>query len=350
MENIAKYTVPLGSTIIDVLRKLEDLSRDSVMAVFVVDDNLKIIGTITAGDIRRALIKGGGLEGVVDNVMNTDFTYLAECCFDVEKLKYIKEQDLKLVPVLDKEGQLVRILNFQKRKSYLPLDAVLMAGGKGERLRPLTEKIPKPLLKVGNKAIIDYNIDNLIDNGVENINVTVNYLAEQIEDHFAETVQGIKVKCIKEPEFLGTIGSIKFVQSWQNDTVLVMNSDLFTDIDLEAFFVHFIEYEADMSIAAVSYSVNVPYAILDIEGVRNVKSLCEKPSFHYYANAGIYLIKRKLLDLIPEGKFFHATDFMEMLIERGHKVIRFPISGYWIDIGKPEDFNKVQDIAHHIKK
>ena len=350
MENIAKYTVSLGGTIIDVLRKLEDLSRDSVMAVFVVDDCMKIIGTITAGDIRRALIGGCGLESKVDKVMNVNFTYLTDCYFDVEKLKYIKEQDLKLVPVLDKDGQLVRILNFQKRKSFLPMDAVLMAGGKGERLRPLTEKVPKPHLKVGNKAIIDYNIDNLIDNGVENINVTVNYLAEQLEEHFSDAVQGIKIKCVREPQFLGTIGSIKFIHCWHNDTVLVMNSDLFTDIDLEAFFIHFMEHDADMSIAAVPYSVNVPYAILDIEGVRNIKSLREKPSFHYYANAGIYLIKRKLLDMIPEGKFFHATDFMEMLIESGHKVIRFPISGYWIDIGKPEDFNKVQDIANHIKK
>lgn len=350
MENIAKYTVPLGSTIIDVLRKLEDLSLDCAMAVFVVDDHLKIIGTITAGDIRRALIKGCGLEGKIDKVMNVNFTFLTECCFNVEKLKYIKEKDLKLVPVLDKEGQLIRILNFQKRKSYLPIDAVLMAGGKGERLRPLTEKVPKPLLKVGNKAIIDYNIDNLLDNGIENINVTVNYLAGQIEEHFAEVIQGVQIKCIREPRFLGTLGSIKFVHNWQNDTVLVMNSDLFTDIDLEVFFIHFVEHDADMSIAAVPYSVDIPYAILDIDGVRDIKSLREKPSFHYYANAGIYLIKRKLLDLIPEGKFYHATDFMETLIEAGYKVIRFPISGYWIDIGKPEDFNKVQDIAKHIKK
>jgi NDP-sugar pyrophosphorylase family protein len=126
-----------------------------------------------------------------------------------------------------------------------------------------------------------------------------------------------------------------------------MNSDLFTNINYEDFFLHFEENEADMSVAAVPYSVSVPYGIFNLNG-RDILGIKEKPSYNYYANAGIYLIKRELLDLIPDNKFFNATDFMELLIARNHKVIRFPLTGYWIDIGKHEDYKKAQELVKHL--
>lgn len=350
MTNSSKYTLPLESAIIDALQKLEELSYDNIMAMFVVDSDNHIVGTITAGDVRRGLLRGLTLQSEVSELMNRDFTYLIEGNYDTEKLRFIKRAQLKIVPILDENGYLKKILNFQVRKSYLPLDAVLMAGGKGERLRPLTLTTPKPLLKVGEKPIIDYNIENLLAHGIENISVTVNYLGEQIEEHFNEPRSGVKVECVREPKFLGTMGSIKFVEKWHNDTILVMNSDLFTNIDLEDFYLHFKEHDADMSIAAVPYSVSIPYGIFEIDGVRDITGVREKPSFHYYANAGIYLIKRSVLDMIPDNEFFNATDLMDALIGGSKRVIRFPLSGYWIDIGKPEDFKKVQDLAKHIQK
>lgn len=350
MTNSSKYTLPLESAIIDALQKLEELSYDNIMAMFVVDSDNHIVGTITAGDVRRGLLRGLTLQSEVSQLMNRDFTYLIEGNYDTDKLRFIKRAQLKIVPILDENGYLKKILNFQVRKSYLPLDAVLMAGGKGERLRPLTLTTPKPLLKVGEKPIIDYNIENLLAHGIEHISVTVNYLGEQIEEHFNEPRSGVKVECVREPKFLGTMGSIKFVQEWHNDTILVMNSDLFTNIDLEDFYLHFKEHDADMSIAAVPYSVSIPYGIFEIDGVRDITGVREKPSFHYYANAGIYLIKRSVLDMIPDNQFFNATDLMDTLISESKRVIRFPLSGYWIDIGKPEDFKKVQDLAKHIQK
>ena len=263
------------------------------------------------------------------------------------EIKKFKDENITLLPCLDSERHIVHVYNLKKQFSILPIDAVLMAGGKGERLRPLTEKVPKPLLKVGSKSIIDYNIERLISYGIENISVTVNYLKEQIEDHFKEEREGIKVRCVSEPNFLGTIGSIKYVDSFKNDVILVMNSDLFTNINFEDFYLHFLENDADMSVGAVPYSVNVPYGIFDLDG-REIKGVKEKPTYNYYANAGIYLIKRKLLDLIPEDTFYNATDFMETLISKGHKVIRFPLTGYWIDIGKHEDYKKAQELVKHL--
>ena len=255
---------------------------------------------------------------------------------------------MSLIPSLTSEGKIDKIYNIGELNSILPIDAVLMAGGKGERLRPLTEKTPKPLLPVGEKAIIDHNIDRLISYGVQHISVTVNYLKEQIEEHFLEPRNGVKVQTIREPKFLGTIGSIRFVPTFVNDTVLVMNSDLFTNIDYEDFYLHFMNHNAEMSVAAIPYNVSIPYGILDLEG-RNIHGLLEKPKYTYYANAGIYLIKRRALDEIPDDTFFNATDLVEKLIVEGKKVIRYPLNGTWIDIGNPQEYQKAQDLVKHIK-
>ena len=223
-----------------------------------------------------------------------------------------------------------------------------MAGGKGERLRPLTEKTPKPLLPVGDKAIIDHNIDRLISNGVKHINVTVNYLGEQLEEHFKDPKDDIQVQTVREPKFLGTIGSIRFVKEFYNDTILVMNSDLFTNINYEDFYLHFKEHDAEMSVAAVPYTVSVPYGIFDLEG-REIQGLIEKPTYNYYANAGIYLIKRSALYEIPEDTFFNATDLIKELIAEGKKVIRFPLNGTWIDIGNPQEYQKANELVKHMQ-
>ena len=224
----------------------------------------------------------------------------------------------------------------------------MMAGGKGERLRPLTEKTPKPLLPVGDKAIIDHNVDRLISYGITHISVTVNYLKEQIEEHYQEPRNGIYIQTVREPKFLGTIGSIKLVPQFYNDTVLLMNSDVFTNIDYEDFYLHYQQHEAEMSVAAIPYNVSIPYGILDLDG-RNIQGLLEKPKYTYYANAGIYLIKRRALDEIPNDTFFNATDLVEKLIAEGKKVIRFPLNGTWIDIGNPQEYQKAKDLVKHLK-
>ncbi|MPN34299.1 D-glycero-alpha-D-manno-heptose 1-phosphate guanylyltransferase [bioreactor metagenome] len=190
-------------------------------------------------------------------------------------------------------------------------------------------------------------MDALIKYGMENINVTVNYLGEQLEEHYREKRNNIQVKCVREPSYLGTMGSVKFVDSFVNDTVLVMNSDLFTNIDYEDFYLHFLENGADMSVAAIPYSVNVPYGIFELRG-RDIQGVKEKPTFNYYANAGIYLIRKKLFDLIPDNVFYNATDFIETLISKNHNVIRYPLTGYWIDIGKLEDYQKAQELVKHL--
>lgn len=342
-----KYIVNSSESIVNALKRLNNFDKEDSLTLFV-EENSTIVGSLTDGDIRRALVNGITIDANVGSVAHRSFVYLKVGTCDVKQIHIAKEKGIELLPVLNDQMQIVDVVNFKKQKSYLPIDAVLMAGGKGERLRPLTENTPKPLLKVGDKCIIDYNIDRLISYGIQHLSVTVNYLKEQLEEHFAEPRNNVMVKTVCEPKFLGTIGSIKYVENFYNDAILLMNSDLLTNIDYEDFFLHFKEHDADMSIAAVPYTISVPYGIFELDG-RNVKGILEKPTYNYYANAGIYLIKRKLLDLIPEGEFFNATDFMDLLIKNGYNVIRFPLNGTWIDIGSPQEYQKAKELVKHIK-
>ncbi|MDO5571750.1 MAG: nucleotidyltransferase family protein [Bacteroidales bacterium] len=344
--NISQYTIYSSETILSALISLNKLKGDS-LTLFVVDKNLKVVGTITDGDIRRALIKGISTNDKVENAMNSNFRFFRKNNIGIKEFHDCKAKGIILMPVLNEDNKIDEIINLNCFISKLPIDAVLMAGGKGERLRPLTNETPKPLLKVGNKSIIDYNIDSLISYGIENISVTVNYLKEQIEEHFTKSYKGIKINCVREPKFLGTIGSIKFVDKFHNDTILVMNSDIFTNINFEEFYLEFKEQNADMAVACAPYTISVPYGIFDVDG-NEIKGIKEKPTYNYYINAGIYLIKKDLLNKIPDNEFFNATDFMDKLITEGFKVVKFPIIGYWLDIGKMEEYSKAKELVKHI--
>lgn len=343
-----KFIINKSCTLLEALKRINMLSGGPLV-LFVVDDNGKMVGSLTDGDSRRALIAGASLNDIAEKVMHKDFQFLRHGVDnDVEHLLQQRKAKMKLVPILDDENHIIDIIDLEHFITRLPVDAVLMAGGKGERLRPLTEKTPKPLLLVGDKAIIDHNVDRLVKYGIQHINVTVNYLHEQIEAHYQKPRNGVQIRTFKEPKFLGTIGSIRFVDSFYHDTILVMNSDLFTNINYEDFYLHFKQNNAEMSVAAVPYNVSIPYGILNLEG-RDIQGLVEKPKYTYYANAGIYLIKREAIDEIPQDTFFNATDLIEKLIAKGKKVIRYPLNGTWIDIGNPQEYQKAQDLVKHLQ-
>ena len=344
-----KHIIRSTEVVLNALEKINSLAPEPLV-LFAVDNDGHMLGTVTDGDVRRALIKGVRLGDPISDVMNREFQFLRKGeNDDVKHLREQRELKMQLVPILDSDNSIVEIINLVSYITKIPVDAVLMAGGKGERLRPLTENTPKPLLRVGDKAIIDHNIDRLISYGIKHISVTVNYLKEQIEEHFAEPRAGVKIDCVREPKFLGTIGSIKYVKEFFNDTIIVMHSDVFTNVDLEDFYLHFKEHGADMSVCAIPYSIKVPYGIFDLEG-RVVKGVIEKPTYEYYANAGIYLIKRSSLDLIPKDQVFNSTDLLNALVKNGRKVVRFPLNGTWIDIGTPQEYQKANELVKYIKR
>lgn len=342
-----KRLISCDATIRQALKMLNEIGA-SEQTLFVVDVYKHVMGSLTDGDVRRGLINGVALEDCVVSIMHRDFQSLRENeVYNVKLLKHLREQEKYDIPILDNKGIYLRAINLYVQKSFLPIDAVIMAGGKGERLRPLTEKTPKPLLPVGDKAIIDHNVDRLIQYGVDHISVTTNYLAEQLESHYAQPRNEVQIQCVREPKFLGTMGAVRLVKEFHNDVILVMNSDLFTDIDFEDMYLHFEENNADMSIAAVPYTVSIPFGICDLDG-RDVKGIVEKPTYNYYANAGIYMLRREVINMIPENEFYNATDLIDALVKNGSKVIRYPLKGTWIDIGTLSEYQKAKDLVKHI--
>ena len=342
-----KPIIAESATIADALQLINTIAADTQILI-VVDGEGRVAGTLSDGDVRRGLLGGIAISEPVSRVCHRNFRFIYADEFSVQRLRTLRVGKFQIIPILNRSGLLVDIINLGQIRSRLPIDAVLMAGGKGERLRPLTDSTPKPLLPVGDKCIIDHYVDRLIAYGVNHISVTVNYLREQIQAHFAEPRSGVKINTVAEPQFLGTIGSVTLIPDFSHDVVLVMNSDLFTNIDYEDFYLHFIDNHADMSVAAIPYNVSIPYGILELNDQR-VTGLLEKPCYTYYANAGIYLIRREALSLIPRDRFFNATDLIEALIAQQRTVVRYPLNGTWIDIGTPQEYQKAIDLAQHLR-
>lgn len=341
-QDISRHLIFDNATLKDALVALNNLSG-GIMTLFVIDKEQRMVGTLTDGDLRRGLISGKTLTDTIASVMKRDFCFLRHSADNYRYLRELKQSHIHLIPLLDDDNRILDAIDLCSTVSMLPMDAVLMAGGRGERLRPLTLETPKPLLKIGNKAIIDYNVDELIRNGVDNIFVTVNYLHEQIETHFSQPRSGAEIKCILEPKRLGTIGSVALIDDLKHDHVLVMNSDLLTTLSYEDMFAWHIEHEADLTMAVIPYTVSIPFAIIDHD-LDSVKGLIEKPTHNYLANAGIYIIRRQMLDKIKSGEYLDAPDFIEQLIADGRKVSHFRINGTWIDIGSPEDFKYASEL------
>ena len=345
MRNFKDHLVSKGTEIREALNQLNVLAKDAIL--FVVNDEFRLVGSLTDGDVRRGLINGLSTDNIVDDFIQPNPKFLRKDCYSIHEVMKLRDNNFKVIPVVDKANIIVNVINFRFMKSYLPVDAVVMAGGLGSRLKPLTDDVPKPLLEIAGKPIIEYNIERLRKFGVDDFWISLRYLGEQIEDYYKDgSDKGINIEYIWESEPLGTIGAVSKVQEFKHDFVLVTNSDILTTLDYEDFFLDFIEKGADMSVVTIPYQVNIPYAVIETNN-HHVISFKEKPTYTYYSNGGIYLIKRSVLDKLPQNKFYNSTDLMQDVIETGGKLISFPIRQYWLDIGKPDDFEKAQhDIKH----
>ncbi|WP_282112406.1 nucleotidyltransferase family protein [Maribacter stanieri] len=347
MRNYKDHLLLTQSTIREALIKLQDLAKDAIL--FVVDDEDKLLGSLTDGDIRRGLIDGIEVTDNVNKVIQPSPKFIRKGDKNLEKIIEYREGNYRILPVLDDNNIVVTVINFRLIRSYLPVDAVIMAGGKGTRLKPLTEHTPKPLLKVGSKPIMEHNLDRLALYGIDDFWISVKYLGEQIEDYFGNGSQkNINLSYVWEDKPLGTIGAVSKINDFSHDYVLLTNSDLLTNLDYEHFFLDFKNTDADLAVVTIPYQVNIPYAVLETNN-GHVVNFKEKPTYTYYSNGGIYLIKKSALKYLPKESFFNATDLMEKLIEDGKKVVSYPLSGYWLDVGKHEDFEKAQRDIEQIK-
>jgi dTDP-glucose pyrophosphorylase len=347
MVDITSHLISRNKTVADALVQMDQLGRH--LTLFVIDDAEKLQGTLTDGDIRRGLIKKLSLTDPVEAFMFKGFSFLKKNSYTINEVAKIRDLGVVLLPILDDDLRIIKIVNLSSTKTILPLDVVMIAGGEGQRLRPLTEKIPKPLLSIGNKPIIEHNLDRLIKFGIDDFWICVRYLAEQIVEHFGDgNKKNVTISYIREQIPLGTIGAVRHIETFKHDNVLVTNSDILTDLDYEDFYNDFIKNEADFSIVTVPYRVGVPYAVLETNEGR-VLSFREKPTYTYFSNGGIYLMKKQIVEKIPAGNLYNATDLIELLINEGMKVISYPLTSYWLDIGRMEDYEKAKSDIGHLK-
>lgn len=333
--------------ILYALNKLNAIRDVSRLILFVCEEDGKVIGSLTDGDIRRSLSQDADIHKPVGVICNRNFV------FEYEKeefldLKPFRNTNIKILPILDKQKKMVRIIDLEKTNAVLPLECMIMAGGRGKRLSPLTDTVPKPMLPLGSKPIIEHNIDRLIAFGIKKIYISVKYLGEQIQEYFGDGSQkGISIEYIWEDQFLGTAGALALVDEFKSDHVLLMNSDLFTNVDFEDLYLELIKNNADMAVASTEYKVDVPFAVFETKE-EQVLDFKEKPSYVYHSNAGIYILNKKLIDNIPKNKFHDITDLMDNLVKNGGKLVHSPIIGFWIDIGKPTDYKQAQEFVKHI--
>ena len=330
------------------LKVLDELPGDVSRTIFVIDENDKMVGSLSDGDIRRGLLNGLEISHAIESFMNKQFKFLHEGDNNVDLIKTYRKDNVHLIPLLDENFQLLQILDLKNTKTILPVAALIVAGGRGERLRPFTDLIPKPMLKVGDKPILEHNIDRLITYGISEFYISVKYLKEQIIDYFGDGVtKNVCIHYIEEDEPLGTLGALSLIDEIDNDDILVMNSDLLTNIDFEDFYNFYKHAHATMALASIPYVVNVPYAVLETKD-HEVASFIEKPTYTYYSNGGIYLLKFALKEYLLKGSFFNATDLMDKIIlEDNCTLVHYPLLGYWLDIGKYQDYIKAQaDIKH----
>jgi len=231
------------SSIKEALKRLDVLAKDAIL--FVVDTNTELVGSLTDGDVRRGLINNIDINESVTKIIQKDPKRVNKIDYNISKIVEYRENNYRILPVVDENNKVINVINFRILKSYLPLDAVIMAGGRGTRLQPLTDRTPKPLLKVGNKAIMEHNVDRLALFGIDDYWFSVKYLGEKIEVFFGNGEnKNLSINYVWEKEPLGTIGALSKIENFKHDYVLLTNSDILTNLNYEKFFLDFIEKEA----------------------------------------------------------------------------------------------------------
>jgi dTDP-glucose pyrophosphorylase len=348
IDDYRKNIITPAATGREALQILDTLPESHTRALFVVD-NRRLVGTLTYGDIRRGLLKDREISDSVSSYMNTAFRSLHKNEINPETLAKFRTEEIWLLPIVNDRNEIEDIIDLKHLRTVIPAAVMLMAGGKGERLKPLTDSVPKPMLNVGGKPILEINIDRLIKFGIKTFHISVRHLSEKIIDYFGDgTSKNITIRYVTEEQPLGTLGACALVNDLDFDDLIVMNADLLTNLDFEDFYKFYKSNNAVMCAGSIPYHVQIPYGILQTDGKDYVTSLVEKPSYTYYANAGIYILHRSLINDIPRNTAYNATDLMTRLIEQKQKLVHYPILQYWLDVGKYEDYIRAQQDYLHI--
>jgi dTDP-glucose pyrophosphorylase len=335
------------STIKDALKIIDS---GAMKIALVVDEDEKLLGTLTDGDIRRGLLNNLSLDDSIESVIFKNPTVCNIKDTKEHILEVAIERKLYQVPIVDNEGRLVGIEEMDELlKPAIKINkVVLMVGGLGTRLRPLTEHTPKPMLKVGNKPILETIILNFKKYGFTNIILSVSYKSEIIEEYFKDGREfGVNIEYIHESKRMGTAGALSLMRDKLNEPFFVMNGDLLTNINFEHMMEYHLSNNAIATMGVREYDFQVPYGVVNVDG-ENILSIEEKPVHSFFVSGGVYVLDSKVLDFIPSDEFYDMPMLFEKVIENKMKSISFPIREYWLDIGRLEEFEKANNEYHEV--
>ena len=321
---------------------LKVIDQGAISLALVVNSERKLLGTVSDGDARRALLRNAGLGDAIQGVMNTSPKVARADEPEGRILDRILAQHLRQMPLVDAAGRVVgiRVLDELVKPATRPNWAVVMAGGLGERLRPYTATVPKPLLMVGNQPILERMLRQLRTHGFERVFVSVNFMADKIEGYVQDgSAFGLQVDYLRETSRLGTAGSLSLLPERPDAPIVVMNADLLTELSFSSLLEFHREERAALTMCVTTYEIQIPYGVVEAEGSR-VRSIAEKTRHTWFVNAGIYVLDPMCLDLIPRAEPLDMPSLVQKLLTRGDIVASFPIRESWLDIGQLHDYQR----------
>jgi dTDP-glucose pyrophosphorylase len=334
----------LISTKTTALEALSAIDCGACQIALVVDEQQRLLGTLTDGDIRRGLLHGATLDSTVEQLMNRRFRFVRSSEDHAAALEMMRREVLRQIPVLDEQGRVVQLLLLQELLSPPQLSnaVVIMAGGKGTRLRPHTEHCPKPMLQVGDQPILEILLEQCIASGFRQFYLSVNHLKEHIIDHFADGSRwGVSIEYLVENEPLGTAGSLQLLPDALTDPFLVLNGDVLTRVNHSQLLSFHSEHQAQATLCVREHEVTVPFGVVQTEGVE-LAGFEEKPTYRHLVNAGVYVIDPQLLPLLSPHQSTDMPTLLQGAKQAGHRVAVCPIHEYWIDVGRPETLEEAQ--------
>lgn len=330
-----------NSSIMDAVKAIDE---SGMQIALIVDKDRKLKGILTDGDIRRAVLKGVDFSDKIDSIMKKNPAVARVGQSNAEIRDIMRSKQVHQIPIVDDEERVQNIVLFvdvigkRRHDNYI----VLMAGGLGTRLMPLTENVPKPLLKVGTKPILEIILESFIEKGFYNFFLSVNYRSEMIESYFGDGSKwDVNIRYIKEEKKLGTAGSLSLLPNIPDKPFIVMNGDILTKVDFSSLLSYHISENAIATMAVREYCSMIPYGVIKTnENI--ITSISEKPIEKYMVNAGIYVLNPSVVEIVKKNSYADMPGLFEMLIDMGNRTTVFPIREYWIDIGKMDDFKKAQ--------
>ncbi|WP_029008255.1 nucleotidyltransferase family protein [Azospirillum halopraeferens] len=341
MTDITALLIPATASILDAIRCIDG---GSLQIALVTDGERRLTGTVTDGDVRRAILRGLPLTAPVTEVMNRTPHKALAGTRDTDLLRLMRTHEIHQLPLVDGEGRVLGIHTLDQilQKPQHSNRVVLMAGGLGKRLHPLTENLPKPMIAVGGKPLLETIVENFVEQGFHRFIISLNYRGDMIRDYFGSGQKwGVEIEYVYEEQRMGTAGSLALLPEQPDAPLIVMNGDILTSIN----FVQLLRFHensaATATMAVYEHSVQIPYGVVEVDGHRLVR-ITEKPEYRAFINAGIYVLDPAALDHIPRATFFDMPSLFETLGTVGHATAAFPIREYWLDIGNPRDLARAE--------